>query len=242
MSELKTQFAKLRTVSKHERYRRVENATHALACRKYFQEDNYKNVDKKAGSPKVEHKRTTTITEHIIFKRLRNLFEQILLFCTGFVSIVFAAKCLQMYRNHGADYPNLLDGETFIRGGYIKAGALVRHNLFIQIEPEGNPTQKIYTLSLLQDGHHAGSTKLMLFNVSFQSPQCSKCRAVAGVKPVGASYTAAAISQMAQLVYQADDYLNRDFDHPMQITNAEESGFTGNSYAQRTMRELCILH
>ena len=63
-----------------ERYRGVENATHALAYRKYFQEDNYKNIDKKVGSPKVEHKRTTTIPEHVIFRRLRNLFEQILLF------------------------------------------------------------------------------------------------------------------------------------------------------------------
>ena len=47
MSELKTKFAKLRTVSKHERYRGVENATHALACRRYFKEEKYKNIDKK---------------------------------------------------------------------------------------------------------------------------------------------------------------------------------------------------
>ena len=93
------------------------------------------------------------------------------MFCTGFVSIIFAAKSLGMNRNHGGEYPDLLDSETFIRNGYIKAGALVRHSLFIQIEPRSNPIQKIYTLTSLQDGHHAGSTKLMLFNDSFWTPQ-----------------------------------------------------------------------
>ena len=168
MSELKTEFGKLRTVSKHERYRGTDNATHALAFRKFFPEDSSEEKVEKADA-EVPKKalRSTTIPEHVIFKRLRNLFEQILLFCTGFVSIVFAAKSLRMSRNHGGEYPDMLDSETFIRNGYIKAGALVRHNLFIQIEPQDNPIQKIYTLTSLQDGHHAGSTKLMLFNESF---------------------------------------------------------------------------
>ena len=61
------------------------------------------------------------------------------------------------------------------------------------------------------------------------------------MKPVGASYTAIAIQEMAHMVYSADDYLNRDFDHPMEITN-DEGSREARTYAQKTMEQLRALH
>lgn len=247
MSDLQTSFAGLRTLAKHLRNRGCENATHTIAVKTFFMEEEKRDdadadiangIEQKQISKKMNNMKET-IPGHIIARRLRNLFEKILLFCTSYVSVSFAAENLRMSRKHGGEYPELLSGESTIRAGYIKAGALVRHNLFIQIEPDADPIQRIYALTSLQDGHHAGSTKVMLYNDSFWSPSGHKCRAVSGVKPVGASYTADAVLEMAKMVYSAEDYLKRDFDNPMEITN-----FSGEDtrYIQRVMRDIRALN
>ena len=65
----------------------------------------------------------------LVMQKLRNLMEFIMVMCTGFVSVVLGAKQIRMAQKHGAQFPDMLDSETFIHGTYIKAAALTRHQL-----------------------------------------------------------------------------------------------------------------
>ena len=60
------------------------------------------------------------------------------------------------------------------------------------------------------------------------------------VKPIGESYTGQTIFKLAMEGYGSEDYLTRDFDHPVEITNYDMDE-NRKCYLKRLMKKLRVL-
>ena len=75
----------------------------------------------------------------------------------------------------------------------------------------------------------------MIFNDSYWTTDGHKGRAVISVKPVGESYTAETLQKLAIGCYDAEEYLNRDFDFPEEVMHEHTDD---RAYIRQIMKNL----
>ena len=124
---------KIKSLTKHIKPNKKINIVYKKAVAHYFQIQNDMVENEKT---EVKKQSQSSMESCNIMLKLRNMIKFILVMYTGFVSVVLGAQQIRMVKKHGAEFPEKLDSETFVHGTYIKAAALVRHQLYPCIEPQ----------------------------------------------------------------------------------------------------------